>query len=683
MRRFAPAILGVLLIAGSAITAQAAQYPPGPSYRTCPDTLTIIDIQQPDTLIAPCHPALGDSVYGVKGVISGFDAKPTGFAFYIQQSAPVNSAVPWSGLDIFTGGSNLAATLGLAIGDSVAVYGATAEFGGGSEILSFNNSFTSPDIIVRKITSGNPEPPFHIGTVAELQELPTNPAAEQWEGVLTRVNTTMRVARTSDTGGMGQNNAFILVDDNLCTSGPCDSLFIDGNTLTNYAPPAVGTLVSNVQGIYEQRVRGYRIQLRDGADITVQTPPNLADAFSVHDDTVRVVFDRAVEQTSAEDVANYSLASFGTINSATLVEPGVVHLALDPGNALPDGTSETVTVSGVKDAAFNLPIITPQNRTFANGVMDIGQIQAADPLFLGAPCEDRTAFGGAGSAAGIRLTFRGVVTAAFGNVYYMQDNSASRGGIAAFAPIVPLIQGRQYLWAGAVQEFFNETEATNNVFLRDEGAAALPAPILGPVAVFGDSACDGSQTQETGEDYEGMLVKISHVRVVNNPGPGQGFVVAGECCTFPDTMNVTLSSTYPFTFDADSAHTVDVTGILRFSFSLFRVAPRTDADIIDLGLNASADGEIPARVQFSVFPNPATSSRVSFGLPRAADVDLAVFDVAGRKVATLARGAFTAGTYTRDWTGLTDGGQRLGAGVYFIRLNVGGESFTNRAVLLD
>jgi predicted extracellular nuclease len=673
--------IGVALLASSALVVQADKYPPGPSYRNCPDSLKIIAIQQPDTTIAPCHPATGDSVYGVGGIISGFDAKPTGFAFYFQQKSP--QAVPFSGIDVFTGGSNLAASLNLAIGDSVFVYGATAEFGGGTEILSFNNSFTSPDIVVRKVSSGHGEPPFFQGTVAQLQELPTNAFAEQWEGVLVRVTTTMRVARNSNTPGLGTGNSFILVDQNLCGGGPCDSLFVDGNTLTTYAPPPVGTLVSNVQGIYEQRARGYRIQLRDGNDVTVQTPPNLTDAYSVHDDTIRVVFDRDVELASSQNVANYSLASFGNILSATRFGGSAVHLALDPGNGLPDGTAETVTVSGVKDAAFGLPITTPQQSSFANGVMDIGQIQAADPLFLGAPCDDRSAFAGPGSGFGTRLTYRGVVTAAFGNVYYQQDNSASRGGIAAFAPIVPLVEGRQYMWVGRVQEFFNETEAVDNVYLRDEGVAALPAALLRTVKALGDSACDSGQVNETGEDYEGMLVKVQRVRVVNEVGPAAGFRIGGPCCTFPDTMNVTLSSTYPFTFDADSLHTLDVTGILRFTFGLFRIAPRTDADIFDYGLNASAENVFPARVQLSVFPNPATRANVSFGLPRGVNVDLAVFDLAGRKVATLAKGSFAAGTYSRTWNGLTERGDRVGAGVYFIRLKAGDEVYTNRSVLID
>ena len=55
------------------------------------DTLTIYDIQQPDTLLAPCHPrnyspASGDTVLGIKGIVTGFDAKPGAFAFYIQDS---------------------------------------------------------------------------------------------------------------------------------------------------------------------------------------------------------------------------------------------------------------------------------------------------------------------------------------------------------------------------------------------------------------------------------------------------------------------------------------------------------------------------------------------------------------------------------------------------------------------
>jgi hypothetical protein len=96
---------------------------------------------------------------------------------------------------------------------------------------------------------------------------------------------------------MGTNNSFIGVDNVVCppgSLGPCDSLFVDGNTLCSpaIAPPPVASVVSAVQGIYNQRTRGYRIQLRDGADLTDTSPPTLQEAHAISLDSVRVVFDR-------------------------------------------------------------------------------------------------------------------------------------------------------------------------------------------------------------------------------------------------------------------------------------------------------------------------------------------------------------------------------------------------------
>ena len=50
---------------------------------------------------------------------------------------------------------------------------------------------------------------------------------------------------------------------------------MDGQTLANpsITPPAIGVVVTNVKGIAYQSVRGYYIQLRDGAYITQASPP--------------------------------------------------------------------------------------------------------------------------------------------------------------------------------------------------------------------------------------------------------------------------------------------------------------------------------------------------------------------------------------------------------------------------
>jgi hypothetical protein len=80
-------------------------------------------------------------------------------------------------------------------------------------------------------------------------------------------------------------------------------------------------------------------------------------------------------------------------------------------------------------------------------------------------------------------------------------------------------------------------------------------------------------------------------------------------------------------------------------------------------------------------PNPfAAGTRVSFRLEEKADVRLAVYDVSGRRVASLVSGGLPAGPHEKIWDGKTDDGVDAGAGVYFIRLETGGKEITAKAV---
>jgi endonuclease/exonuclease/phosphatase family metal-dependent hydrolase len=74
---------------------------------------------------------------------------------------------------------------------------------------------------------------------------------------------------------------------------------------------------------------------------------------------------------------------------------------------------------------------------------------------------------------------------------------------------------------------------------------------------------------------------------------------------------------------------------------------------------------------YAPFPNPPqqTGTTLRFDLAQAGDVQLDVFDVAGRRVARLAAAAFGRGTHAVRWDGRGDGGRPLGSGVYFVRLS--------------
>jgi len=672
MSKTATRILGVLLLTClAAVPALAAQYPPGPT-GTCLDSVSIPQIQNP---ASACHVAVGDTVFGLGGIITGFDTKTSGVGFYIELSG----GGPWNGLDIFTANTRFdQAPYNFARGDSVIIdMGQATEFSNETECTAANGSFGT-NISIRRISSGNPLPPFHNGTVNELNQSPANPNAEQWEGTLTHTDGPLRVARIT----VGATN-FVVVDNVICPPsavGPCDSMFVDGGTLANpsYGQPALGTVIQWLQGIFGQSTSGYRVRLRDSDDILAATPPNVADAYSVAEDTVRVVFDRDVTQATAENTANYTLGSFGSVDAAAMDGTKAVMLAIT--NGLGHGVTETVNVSNIVSTASGLPMPSTQSRTFWNGVVTMAEIQAADPAFLSAvPCLDRSLYAGTGSAAGTRVSMRGVAAASYPTaaiVYLTTPSATTRGGVAMYG--TPMTVGNQYLFVGQVQEYFEETEGLNNVYLRDEGPASLPAPIVQTIAVLRDSSCDATQSYLSGEDYEGMLVKVMYAKIVSpTGGSGFGFDIAGPGpAAFPDSIHVTNRGSAMYTFTPDSLEFVDVTGILSFSFGEFIILPRSDADLLTHGFGGVGD-KLPARVSLAVSPNPARTARVTFALPRQSDVDLSVYDLAGRKVATLARGTLSAGEYSRQWSG------GAGAGVYFVRLRVGSETYNVRTVTFN
>jgi hypothetical protein len=83
-----------------------------------------------------------------------------------------------------------------------------------------------------------------------------------------------------------------------------------------------------------------------------------------------------------------------------------------------------------------------------------------------------------------------------------------------------------------------------------------------------------------------------------------------------------------------------------------------------------------------VFPNPMTRElTLRFGISVADRVNLAVYDVSGRRVRTLLDGHHQAGAYTVKWDGADDNGRRLSKGVYFCRIET--VQFTrSRSVIL-
>ena len=88
---------------------------------------------------------------------------------------------------------------------------------------------------------------------------------------------------------------------------------------------------------------------------------------------------------------------------------------------------------------------------------------------------------------------------------------------------------------------------------------------------------------------------------------------------------------------------------------------------------------LPAEFKLiAAYPNPFNAATtISYNLNTAGTVNLDIFDLLGRKVAQLVNDYQTPGQYRITWRG-----DEVGSGVYFARLQAGGQTQSQKLVLL-
>ena len=83
------------------------------------------------------------------------------------------------------------------------------------------------------------------------------------------------------------------------------------------------------------------------------------------------------------------------------------------------------------------------------------------------------------------------------------------------------------------------------------------------------------------------------------------------------------------------------------------------------------------------YPNPFNpTTTIKYALPQAADVELTVYNVVGQPVRTLVAEHQSAGRYAVEWDATNDSGHSLSSGMYFYRLQAGGEFREVKKMLL-
>jgi hypothetical protein len=256
----------------------------------------------------------------------------------------------------------------------------------------------------------------------------------------------------------------------------------------------------------------------------------------------------------------------------------------------------------------------------------------------------------------------------FDDFFVFADNFGR--GIEAAGKVVPMMAGlnadaRLYLDAGA------------------------ELPRVGEEVVIDVSVADFVELKAYGFSVNYDAEKLEFVKAVaENNLLGEGELAAPRVITKTDG-------------EVSIAAYGDVVSEGDLSLSLvFRTKTEIENTFVEVTESEVRDGNfavngiaLPAPVQIQTRPeafalannypnpfNPATT--IKYALPEASSVKLEIYNVVGQVVRTLVADHQNAGRYVVQWDAANDSGHSLSSGIYFYRLQAGGEFLEVKKMLL-
>lgn len=203
----------------------------------------------------------------------------------------------------------------------------------------------------------------------------------------------------------------------------------------------------------------------------------------------------------------------------------------------------------------------------------------------------------------------GIVTAVQYNGYYLQDGNGPWNGIFVLDFVnVPTI-GDEVTVSGNVEEYFNLTEIKNpTAYAVNSSGNTLPTPTV--VTTLGAND----------EQYEGVLVKVNGATCTADTTVN-GF---GEW-TINDGSGDLVVDDKMYVFAPTQSVDYNVTGVMDYSFSVFKLLPRDMNDVV-----ISTSIEEIKNIKVSVYPNPVKDN-ISFELSTN-NYQVQIFDITGKTI---------------------------------------------------
>lgn len=409
-----------------------------------------------------------------------------------------------------------------------------------------------------------------------------------------------------------------------------------------------------------------------------------------------VAIDATVTADPTRTITSASLVYFTSSNATEITiassgKTGNVYSFLIPGVA--NGDFITYWIKATDNANSTSESTRSPLRSLQNGITSISQIQ-------------QTADGKQGASPFFNMTVDMDITATVQNAYgessliSLQDDftagpwtgifseiTSSTATSAATAPIRALNKGDVIrITRARIYERFNVTQidpANVTFTMVSSGGFTIPPKAITTTVL---------KDRDLAEGFEGIVLEIDNPVIVSTnadapAGPFGEFLISSDG-TVANGLRVDDASTAPgLEYTGNNPGTVFsvgqrldfVRGVLYLSFGNFKLLPATTADIGGVINTATEDGGIPARFTLEQnYPNPFNpSTQISFDVASTGHVQLEVFDVMGRQVATLLNNTVPVGTHS-----VTFDAQNLSSGVYIYRMTSGASIQTMRMLLM-
>ena len=533
-----------------------------------------------------------------------------------------------------------------------------------------------------------------------------NYLAEKWEGVYVEFHDV-----TSFEPGAVGSGTFKIYDSNNTKM----LIYNKGNYLRfGFTPPQPGTKITKIRGYIETRTGNeygwFMLNPVYPDDIVYGDvfPPNISDVVR---DLAEVKYGDNVKVSATLTDRDGTIGSAQVIYSIDEVRQTPVSMSAD------NDSVWSATIPALNDSAFVSYFVKAYDNEGNVSYSPTDTVNGKYFYFvLDRPLTIKdvqySPYGsGYSGYHNYTVTVEGVVTSSVTDIpgdgstgaqVYIQNGIGAWSGIQIFGTQTEtLVRNDKVSVTGIVNETFGVTRIGN----LDQGVqvAVLGNDGVGPEPTAVETAIVGASRGGVlpAESYEGVLIKYSNVSVIDeNADGGVGPNASGSNSNFGEMLvadgtgvgtRVELQdggNNYHNFWDAtlenepvrvlEAAKFDELVGVLYFSFSNFKLIPRTDDDFVGY-TDVEENIEIPEVFSLSQnYPNPFNPTTViSYSIPQVTNVKLKVFDMLGREIATIVNKEQNAGVYNVQFNAAN-----LSSGVYFYRIEAGSFVASKKLLLL-